>query len=288
MALNKQVWVKQIMENFYPDNSFLSKSVDYTAMVENNRIHIAGSGIDPKVLINNSTYPVNIVGRDDEDNEIVLDTFSTENTIIRRPEAIEYSYDKLESVIRQHRATLVKATASKAIHAYGPKSNTKDTPIIETSGADADGRKRLKYTDILTLKELFDDACIPLEDRYLVLNPKHVTDLLLENIEIFKDLADLQRGTPFQFAGFGIYAFPYTPQYDSTLTKIAYDSETTGNFSSVAFYAREVMRADGDIFMYAKEDDPEERGTIVGFDKRFIATPIRGLGVGAIVSKKSV
>lgn len=37
--------------------------------------------------------------------------------------------------------------------------------------------------------------------------------------------------------------------------------------------------------MYIRMDDPEERGTIVGFDKRFIAVPIRNKGIGAIVSQ---
>lgn len=44
------------------------------------------------------------------------------------------------------------------------------------------------------------------------------------------------------------------------------------------------MKADGNVFMYAKENDPEQRGTIVGFDKRFIALPIRNVEIGVIVS----
>ena len=36
--------------------------------------------------------------------------------------------------------------------------------------------------------------------------------------------------------------------------------------------------------MYATYDDPKERATIVGFDKRSIVLPIRGKGIGAIVS----
>ena len=47
------------------------------------------------------------------------------------------------------------------------------------------------------------------------------------------------------------------------------------------------MKADGEVFMYSRDNDPEERGTIVGFDKRFIALPIRNKGVGAIVSSKA-
>ncbi len=58
----------------------------------------------------------------------------------------------------------------------------------------------------------------------------------------------------------------------------------SGTFCSFAFHRDEVMKADGDVNMYAKENDPEERGTIVGFDKRFIALPLRNKGIGAIVS----
>ena len=78
------------------------------------------------------------------------------------------------------------------------------------------------------------------------------------------------------------------PKYNivsNKLAKIAFNANTAGNFASVAFYKKEVMKADGNIFMYSRENDPEERGTIVGFDKRFVALPIRGKGVGAIVSK---
>lgn len=106
MALNKQVWVSQIKNGFYPERSFLQKVTDYSGFVDNDSIHIASAGIDPKVLVNNTTYPIKIVGREDEDQEITLDKFETENTIVRRPDAIEYSYDKLESVIKQHRSTL--------------------------------------------------------------------------------------------------------------------------------------------------------------------------------------
>ena len=279
MAINKEIWINQILEGFYPDDSFLQKPVNYSAFVENDRLHIASAGIDPKVLINNTTYPIKSVGRDDSDNEIVLDKFETENTIVRRPDAIEYSYDKLESVIRQHRATLRKSVAMKAIHAYAPTSDTTDTPVILTTGLATGGRKRMTFADILTLKERFDEAEIPLEERYIVLHPKHVSDLLLEDIELFKELTNIKDGEPFKFAGFGCYN-----TVEKILTKVPFDENKTVQFASVAFYAKEVMKADGDIYMYASEDDPKNRATIVGFDKRFVALPIRGKGVGAIVS----
>lgn len=287
MALNKQIWIGQIMEGFYPSDDFLSKVTDFSQFVEYDALHIASAGVDPKVLVNNSTYPIKVVGREDADQFIQLDKFETENTIVRRPDAIEYSYEKLESVIRQHRSTLRTSVASKAIHAYAPTSNTKDTPLVMTTGATANGRKRMTFEDLLRLKEMFDDALIPLENRYIVLHPRHVTDLLLEDLKMFKDLTEIQDGEPRKFAGFGVYQFPHMPTYQidgETANKVGFDAEKTENFASVAFCASEVMKSDGDIYMYSREDDPEERGTIVGFDKRFIALPIRGKGIGAIVS----
>lgn len=289
MALNKEVWINQVMEGFYPDDSFLQKAKDLSEFVENDRLHIASAGIDPKVLINNTTYPIKTVEREDEDCEIILDKFETENTIVRRPDAIEYSYDKLESVIGQHRATLRKSVAMKAIHAFAPAVDTADTPVIQTSGLATNGRKRLTFADILALKERFDDADVPLADRYIVLHPKHVTDLLLQDMELFKNLTEIKDGKPFNFAGFGFYSFAQMPVYtveEGVLTKLPFNAVKPENaqFASVAFYAEEVMKADGEIYMYSKEDDPGERATIVGFDKRFVALPIRGKGVGAIVS----
>lgn len=287
MALNKEIWINQILAGFYPDDSFLQKVVNYSEFVDNNLLHIPVAGIDPKVLIDNTTYPIKVVEREDEDKVILLAKFETENTLVRRPDTIEYSYNKLESVIGQHRATLRKSVAMKAAHAYAPTKDTTDTPVIVTTGAAVNGRKRLTFADILTLKERFDEAEIPLSDRYIILHPKHVSDLLLEDVELFKDLTNIEDGEPHKFAGFGCYQFAQMPTYadvKGVLTKVPFDDAPAAQFASVAFYAKEVMKADGDIYMYATVDDPLQRGTTVGFDKRFVALPIRGKGVGAIVS----
>ena len=290
MALEREIWIGQIKEGFYPDDSFLTKVTDYSQFVDHDKLHIASAGIDPKVLINNTTYPIAVSGRDDIDNTIELDLFETENTLVRRPETIEYSYDKLESVIRQHRATLRKGASIRAAHAFAPSADSEDTPLVLTSGVLADeGRNRMCFADILALKERFDAAGVPLEERYMILHSKHVSDLLLEDTKLFKNLTEIRDGEPSRFAGFGFFQFAQMPTYratDGVLNKVAYGAATApgDQFASIAFYAKEVMKADGEIRMYAQENDPRERATVVGFDKRFIALPIRGKGVGAIVS----
>lgn len=286
-TLSKEVWVDQLMENFYPESSFLNHVRDFSALVENNAINLAASGIDPKVLINNTTYPIKITQRIDTPIRIELDLFETENTLVRRPEVIEYSYDQLDSVLMGHRNTLRAKTAEKAAHAFAPKKDSVFTPVISTTGISAGSRKRLTIEDILLLKERFDNADVPLEDRFLILNPKHVSDLILFDVKAFKSLTDISDGHPNRFAGFNVLQTSVTPTYNSqTGEKTGYGAEAaeTDTFCSFAFHKQEVMKADGEVYLYSKEDDPEERGTIVGFDKRFIALPIRDRAIGAIIS----
>lgn len=288
--LAKEVWTNQLMQNFYPDSAFLSYAKDFSGLVDNDAINMAEAGLDPQVLINNTTYPIKTVERTDKPIRIELDTFETENTLVRRPEAIEYSYDKLETVLMAHRNTLRARTAEKAAHAFAPQKDSAFTPVIPTTGSLNGNRKRLAIEDILLLKERFDDANVPLENRYLVLNPKHLTDLILLDFKAFKDITDIMNGTPKRFAGFGILQFSRPALYNgTTFEKVPWGAVSTGEhvFCSFAFQGDEVMKADGSVYMYAKEDDPEQRATIVGFDKRFIAMPISDKAIGAIVSSKN-
>ena len=286
-TLQKEIWVNQLLEKFYPNSSFLEYAKDFSSLVDFNAINIAEAGVDPEVLINNTTYPIKVTQRVDDPIRIELDLFETENTLIRHPEVIEYSYDQLESVIMGHRNRLRARTAEKAAHAFAPQSDGIFTPIIRTSGEKVGKRLRMTIEDILSLKERFDDANIPLEGRFLVLNPRHLSDLILFDVKSFKDITDIVNGEPKRFAGFSILQTSVTPMYDNeTGEKLTFTAPKTdlATFCSFAFHRDEVMKADGDVQMYAKENDPEERGTIVGFDKRFIALPLRKKGIGAIVS----
>lgn len=288
-TLRKQVWIKQILEGFYPDRSFLKYVTDLSKLVDNDKINLADAGVDPRILINNMVYPISMSFRVDAPISIELDKFETENTVVSYPETIEYSYDQLESVIRGHRAALQTITAQKAAHAYAPTSDGEYTPVIKTTGEPDGTRKRLRYTDIVTLKNRFDIAEIPLDKRYLVLSSQHVSDLLLEDVKLFKDLTDLKNGIPFNFAGFYMLQFSRTPRYEikgnGACEKLPYNTSVKSqNFSSFAFQSGEVMKADGNLHMYSADNDPKFRGTIIGFDKRFIASSFRNKGIGAIVS----
>lgn len=288
MALPKEIWIRALMEGFYPDANFLNYVTSYDEHVDNNKIHMAEAGIDPEVLVDNNTYPIEVTQRDDKPLEFELSKFETKNTLIRRPDAVELSYDKLNSVLRQHRSSLRTKVGEKAAHAYAPQENGEFTPVIETTGTDnGDGYKRLTLADILRLKSKYDDMDIPKEQRFLVLHPNHVADLILSDTKLFKNVTDMVNGKPNTFAGFRMLEYTRNPRYNKdTKVKVDFAAEAadTDTFCSFSFCSEEVMKADGNIKMYIKRDDPEERATIVGFDKRFIALPIRNLGIGSIIA----
>lgn len=289
-TLNKQIWTDQIQKNFYPAVSFLSYAKDFSQFAEFDIINMAETGFDPQVLINNNTYPINIKQREDIPLSFELDLFETENTLVRNPEAIELSYDKMDSVIYGHKMALQTRTATKAAHAFAPEQNSDFTPVITTTGDDnGEGQKRLKVEDILRLKRKFDVLDIPTDKRFLVLDPRHTEDLILADLKSFKDITGFTDGKPKRFAGFHILEFTKNPTYNATtLRKEPFGKvkAQTDTFCSFAFSSDEVMKADGSFNMYERMNDPELRGTIIGFDKRFIALPIRNKGIGAIVSAK--
>jgi len=287
-GLNKEVWISQILEKFYPASSFLRYVKDMSVLVENDKINLAQAGVDPTVLVDNNAYPIPSTTRTDSPISLELRKLETENTIIRRPDEIEHSYDKVESVIYGHRMALQTKSLELAAYAYAPVQDSADTPVVAVTGENnsTTGKKRIRIEDILTLKRRFDNKDVPFEERYLVLHPSHVEDLILLDTKVFKDITDFKNGQPLRFAGFNLLQCRRNAFYRAGL-KMAFNPATlaTDDFCSFAFHSAEVMKADGELYMYETVDDPKERGTIIGFDKRFLALPLRNKAIGAIISQ---
>ncbi len=109
-----------------------------------------------------------------------------------------------------------------------------------------------------------------------------------QDMKAFKDILEMANGQPSKVAGFSILEFSKNPTYDNaTNNKKAYGAAAlpSDSYCSFAFQGDEVMKADGEPHMYATIDDPKERGTIVGFDMRFIGLPLRNKGIGALISR---
>jgi hypothetical protein len=275
-GLLKEIWIGKLMENFYPDGSWLLESEDMTAFVENNTINLADCGIDPVVLVNNTTYPIAISEREDGALTLPLDYFDTENTVVRNATAIQLAYNKLESVVRQHRNALYKKNLQKACHAYGPSANGANKPVLEIGASIID--------TIIDAQKAFDDLEVPMDGRILVLSPLHKSMLKKEDKDLFKDIFG-QKGSG-ELYGFKVFTTTVTPVYDGTTkAKKSFGAASAGtDLKSSLFYSKyEVMRAEGTYDMFSRMKDPEARGDIIGFQKRFLGMPIRDKYIGAII-----
>jgi len=273
-GLQKEIWLDILMENFYPNDSFLSKSRDMSSFVEYNKLNLAEIGVDPNVLVDNTSYPIPISQRSDVPLELPLSTLDTENTLVRNVEEMESAYDKMASVVRQHQNSLRSKAAQLAAYNWAPSKQDAFNAVLAATGANG----ALSFSDIIKLAGFYDDMDAPKEGRVLVLCPKHRRDLMAEDMKLYKMI--FTDGTLYDFQ---IFSFSKNPTYTSAGVRNAFGA--AGNIASIAYHRDEVMRADGTVDMFSKLRDPEQRGDIVGFQKRFAALSIRKKHSGAIYSE---
>lgn len=292
----KEIWTDQIVKHFThaDEGGFLKDIPDFSQYAENDTIHLTDVCGDPSVLIDNTTYPLDVEQLEDKDVAIRLSKFETKATSITDDELYALSYDKIKVAKERHANKLAEARHDKALHAFAPVENTPDTPVVFTSGSvpTADGRLPLTVKDILTFKNALDKAKIPKEGRYLVLCSDHVNDLLSEKDQKFKDqYYNYSTGAISKMYGFNIYEYSNCPLFDQNRKKKAFGALAgDGDFeASVFFYAPRMFKCNGSVKMYYSQSttDPINKRSLISFTSRFVALPqIREKSCGAIVSRK--
>jgi hypothetical protein len=290
-GLLKEIWISRLLEKYYPIAPWLTRGQDFTGLVENNTIHLGEIGVDPTVLINNTTYPVPFAERADVPLALSLDYYDTQGVVVRNAEQMQLAYNKLDTVIRQHGHALAKAQSSKAAWNFAPAANSTFTPVFTTKGYPktsyaAGARLPFSLDRIIAAEQAFDALDIPAGNRVLVLCTQHKQDLLAQDVNLFKGFTDYKNGMVGQLYGFDIYTTSQCPTYNNTtLAKNAYGATpaSTDAICSFFFVADEVMYARGTMDMFSRLRDPEAKGDIVNFQQRFVALSIRNKYQGAIV-----
>ena len=253
---------------------------DNSSIVNNDVIHLVDVGVDPDVLINNTTYPIPLQALDDQDIAIKLDKFQTKVTPITDDELYAISYDKMARVKESHGNSIKDAKFAKAAHALCANSHTEKTPVLSTSGPrDAEtGRLKMVPGDLIRMKRALDKLGVPAENRRLVLCSDHVNDLL-EADQKFKEQYNIDRnnGTVGRLYGFDIYEFSNTPLYTAAGVKKGVGAASgTGEFQcSFAFYTPRVFKATGSTKMYYRDaqTNPEYQRNEINFRHMFICMP---------------
>lgn len=259
-------------------------------VANNNTINFVDLGGDPKVLVNNTTYPLGVESIEDANKAITLDKYQTKATRVTDDEARGLSYDKIGSVIERHREAVDEKKYARALHALAPDSHAKAHPVLETTGsADANGRKRLTVADVISLKAAYDALKVPVQGRVLVLCPEHVNDLLLEDTTFATRYNNTKDGKIADMYGFAIYEYVDTPKYNASNTKKAFDATAadTDRCASVSFYGPRMMKATGETKAYLDEPDTQNQEWRYNVRHYFVCLPLKNEAIGAIVSGKN-
>ena len=277
-----EIWTGELVKKLRSglEGSWLDGVPDNSGIVNNDVIHLVEVGVDPDVLVNNTTYPIPLQALDDKDIAVKLDKFQTKVTPVTDDELYALSYDKMGRVKEAHGNAINDAKFMKAAHALCATQNTVSTPVLKCSGeADAEsGRKRLSVNDLVAMKRAMDKLKVPTENRRLVLCPDHVNDLLLSS-QNFREQYNIDRttGKVGKLYGFDIYEYANTPKYTSAGVQKAVDAEIAeGDLQcSFAFYVPRVFKATGSTKMYYSEaqGDPEYQRNRINFRHYFLCMP---------------
>lgn len=298
----REIWTGELVESFQPEinASFLAEIPDYSNYVqssaggENQIIHLVDIGADPDVLINNTTYPIGYETMPDGNIQFQLDKFQTVATKVTDDELYAITYDKIAVVNKKHKNAIMATKFGKAIHALAPAGHTVATPVLGTTGATVSGKKEACVNDVINLAAAFNAAGIPDDgNRILVLHTQHVSGILKEVKNFYKDYANIQKGMELKslFYGFKVYVYHQNPFYlASNNTKVAFGAvfnPATHNVASVAFYAPDQFRAEGMTKMYYDEPDTQNQAAAVNYRHYYLVSPKKARAIGALVTSNA-
>lgn len=283
-----EIAVRELQRNLRFNATWAGQVPSRNEWVNNDIIKINTEGIDPEVLIDNTTYPIDVVTRADGSVIISLHKYDTKNTKVTEDELYALPYDKIGSVQQQHRITLEEVMRSHGLHSIAPAADAVETPVLETTGEVVDGRKRLTTKDVIALGRKLTELKVSMFGRVLILAPEHKEDLLIEDINRFNMTTNQATGAlATNFYGFELYEDVYTVKYDAG-AKVAFDAVPAGTAknATICFTKSHTAKALGSMQRFAKlaEINPEYRESVLGFRAYGIFVPLRKQGQAALVS----
>lgn len=275
MALNKQIWLNTIQENFYPDDSFAAKSVDDSGFVNNKTVHVPNAGAPSKVQINRTTKPASVNQRTDNELAYDIDELTTDPVYIPNVDTVELSYDKRQSVLANDRQQLQKEASQNLLYKWlnldNPVLTTGAAAAAHTSETATGGRKKVQKEDVMSIVTRFNEDDVPMTGRYLLLDAKMYAELLEDltdkELSAFLASADAQRGIIGNLYGVSILMRSKVLRLTAAKALLKWDADAVATEVAAGLAWQEgcVSRAIGDVKMFSQMDDPTYYGDIYSF-----------------------
>lgn len=269
-GLQVEVWVAGIKENPIPDHSFVTASTDMSEYVENNKLHLAEAGLEPAVLEdyfvgNEADLPTATIA--DVPSEVILRTYSTEQTRHRKLQEIELSYNKRASIVQRHKNGLVKKIADRAAHAWSPVVDNPFNKIITL------GANESVIDALLDLEAFYMDLDLT-DNLNICLTTDHMKRIKKENKTLYKEMR-ANKGDI--FFGFKIHHTSRSPLYTSAGAKKPFASTFVAGDKKASFgwCKNEVFRCFGDVEVFETLSHAGLQADIISFAERALTGNIR-------------
>jgi hypothetical protein len=271
MAVNVEMWKPQIIEKLFADNAFMMRAVNADEYVVGGSIvHIPQAGDPTTTLINNTTFPVIVVSRQDTDILYALDEFIKPPNRISDIDKKELSYDKRASVIKMEMNSLIEDAGNWMLYRWlnnVPNAATHRVPTTGTVGSG--GLKVLTEADVLAAQLLFNKQNIPAKGRVLLLDTDHEGQLRSDDKlkYAFQQVVSLPDGVIGRLHGFDIYTRSSVLKINAGGAVKAPNALAAGTDKAVsAFYHEDcVERALGQVDVFDNERRAEYYGDVISF-----------------------
>lgn len=297
MALQTEVWIQDIQENLFYGNEFLQLAQDHSEFIRNKTVHIPQAGSYPNVVKNRTAVNTDPVQRTDSEITYDLDNYTTDPILVKNIESLQISYNKRQSVLGSHIATLSDTVATETLQKWACTGST--TYVLRTTGANtgtlpnatATGtRLRLTKEDMARASARMDLDKVPAQERYAVMPAAMFYDLFTDSdlvrsrAVISQDM--LAKGVVTELFGFNIIKRGEVVTYNSAATPVLKSAgaaqAATDCAGTVCFSKFMTSVALGEIMVYMHEGDPTKYGDVMSAELQFGASFLRPNNVGRV------
>lgn len=268
MALQTQVWTSELIENPFPDGSFITKSKDLSEWVDHDKINLVEAGVEPAVFedyFNGNEDPLPLANINDVPHEVVLKTYSTEQTRHRELQDVELQYDKRTSIIKRHKQALDRNMGVRAAFAWTPAVNNAFNKLITVGANDS-------MVDAIIDVQAFMASLDLSSELNVCLTPDHMARIRKEDKVLYKDILNENK-----MYGFNVFQYSQTPLFTSAGVKKPMGSAVENGDKRATFFwaTEETFRALGSVKMYANLNDSGYQADTLSFAQRALIGAMR-------------
>lgn len=301
MALQKEIWEKDIVENLFKDNAFAERAFNADQYVLNGKVvHIPVAGAPAVIKKNLSSFPQTAVNRTDSEITYVIDNYYALPRQIQDMEKYELSYDKRQSIVGEDQSQLIQVAMEGLLYRWAPAAAN----VIETVGA-ATGADLIDGTATGTRNVMTKDAFKVVAKKFANINlvgrrnalltANHYHQLFESFSEgektNFNSFADAKNGIVGRYMGIDIIMRSSVLRYRKVATVWTVVDEQDAAFAAAAgdsaaslFWVDScVERAKGDIKVFEDNGNPLYYGDVFSAYMRIGGRIRRPSGVYAVV-----